>query len=569
MTSKLKKLQPIKKPTFFTTAVILFANVFFGSAYSTLRAQETPQWTIKIDAAVKHGPSRVKNFLFVQGGPLQATGEQGSNEASQLFEMAAWRALNLISETIWLFDDESGQAGGLFQIIRAAEGSASQPSHRIGPFGPKRDLYIDTQNFDAALKDWVETGGVAAEFCRLSHVSFMPKTLSSNPSAENYANYPPADYAEWRAVLEAVVRYLNQHGIDHPYLILFGEPESDTIFNVLSPDGKPWPLSTEPVLREYVRLYAESQRAVRAANSGAKVSAMCAGVWGADFFRELRGAPEQKGLDDFIAYVAEYNKTLPHGVEPAELDNICWQGYSWKDEKRMMPMAQHIQSVLERYGFDPDTPQYLSGWSGGWASPRGIDYPIGLYAPHLVYNVIEQLNPAGEPGPIAQAHYYTWNLEDAGNKSSLVRTVHDAISWGPAASDQNCLRPAYVAFQALKAMEKGEVLAVSKEARPLLARSMAVANDAGIRVLLVNYTDNPQQVHLNFEHLPKTARLGEAVLRRVPEKETCGDGNWFPAGDPMKLFLNEPLDFSENGSGTASVSIRMPANTVALVDIPA
>lgn len=561
----MKQICLMRRSSLFV-AISFFIGIFFDSGHRSAHAQDT-QWTIKIDAAAKRGPSRVKNFLFVQGSLLSATDEQGSNEASRQFEISAWKALNLTSESFFLLDDESGQGQGVFQVVRSADLGTSLPPHMTGPLGPKRDLYIDTQNFDSALKDWREKFGNDAKFCRAGVVSFMPKTLSSNPSAEDYGNYPPADYAEWRAVLEAMVRYLNKHGIDNPYLILFGEPESDTIFDVLCPDGQPCPNITEPVLREYVRLYAESQRAVKAADPGAKVSAMCAGVYGADYFRDLRGVPEQKGLDDFIAYVADYNRALPVGAKPAELDNICWQGYSWKNEKRMAPMAEHVQSVLKRYGFDPNTPQYLSGWSGGWASPLGSDYPIGFYAPHLVYNVIEQLNPGGKPGPIEQAHYYTWNFDETGPaESSLVRTKHDAISWGPVLSDQNCLRPAYIAFQALKAVEKGDVLAM-RETRPALARSIAIADKGEIRVLLVNYTDRPQRAEITIEHLPETAKIGEAVVRRVPKEEVCGENNWFPTKDLRSTFLNEPAPLKMGEPGTVTASISLAANTVALLDI--
>ena len=564
---------------FHVALCLSFAIDGLGGNASAGGLQEQPLelagWTITIDAAAKQGPSRVENFMFVQGAPLEAGDEQGSNEQSRKFEVAAWKGLDLISESVTLFDD--GDPGQGIRVVRVTRGRASPPPNGIGPLGPKKDLYLDTRDFDVMQQYWRETFG-GEGFRRIFGAAHMPRVLSSNPSAADYQTYPPADYAEWRAVLEAAVRYLNRIGVDDPYLMLFGEPESADYFNVLSPDGTPYPIATEPVLREYVRLYGESQRAVKAADSGAKVSAMCAGVYGSDLFRDLRQAPEQKGLDDFIAYVAEYNATLPPGVPRAELDNICWQGYSWRGEKRLMPMARHIQAVLTQYGFDPSTPQYLSGWSGGWASPRpaGRSYPIHLYAPHLVYNVIEQLNPGGQAGPIAQAHYYTWNLDgfygDDGvqENSSLVRTVHNRIIYDPvtghAASNRNCLRPAYIAFQALKALEKGEILAM-KERRPLLVRSMATADSTGIRVLLVNYTSGPQRVRLTIEHMP-AAGIKEAVIRRVPRDEVCGDGNWFPVNDPLSTFSNEPARLTAAGAGTFTASISLVANTVALLDIP-
>ena len=544
-------------------AAPFFITVLFIGMSPAVQAEDPSEWTIRIDASKRLGSSRVKNFMFVQGGALLATGDQGSNEASQQFEIAAWKALNLTSEASPLIEEGSG----LLQVVRLADRSVPKPSYLIGPLGPKRDLYLDPRNFDSSREYWLQTFGSDEGFIRVFSASAMPRTLSSNPSSDNYATYPPADYAEWRAVLEAAVRYLNQRGIHDPYIMLFAEPESDTIFNVLSPAGTPYPLSTEPVLREYVRFYAESQRAVKTADPGAKVSAMCAGVWGANLFRELRAAPEQKGLDDFIQYVAEYNETLPPGVPPAELDNICWQGYAWKDEKRMVPMAEHIQSVLQRRGFDPNVPQYLSGWSGGWASPQGPNYPLGRYAAHLVYNVIEQLNPGGMPGPIAEAHYYTWNLEDENSKSSLVRTVHDRIYYGPAASDQNCLRPAYIAFQALKALEKGDVLAV-QETRPLLVRSLAVSDDAGVRVVLVNYTDELKRAHLTLERLPETAGITQAMLRHVPSDEVCGADNWFPTEDLASIFLNEPAKLTREGSGAVTASVALAPNSVVLLAIP-
>ncbi|MDP3685283.1 MAG: hypothetical protein Q8R32_00460 [bacterium] len=543
-------------------AALLLVAVLFGSAYSSAWAQDTSGWTITVDAAAKQGPSRVKNFLFLQGGPLLAGDEFGSNEASRQFEITAWKALNLSSESLQVFDE--GEGSGLLSVVRAP----SPPPNAIGPLGPNRDLYLDPKYFSDQRKYFRETFGSDTAFLRVLWVTAMPKVLSSNPTAENYATYPPANYDEWRAVLTAGFRYLNQQGIDDPYVILFGEPEGSASFNTLCPNGETCPPATEPVLREYVRLWAESQRAIQAADPGAKVSAMCASVWGADELRSLRQAPTQRGLDDFIQYVAEYNAALSPGTPPAKLDNICWQGYSWRDEKRLAPMAEHVRSALARYGFDRNTPQYLSGWSGGWASPLGNRYPLLRYASHLIYNVLDQLNPGGAPGPIAQADYYTWNLEDETNKSSLVRTVHRAMpEYASAASTKNCVRPAYVAFQALKAIESGNVLATD-ETRPALARSIAITADDGIRLLLVNYTSGPQTAKLSINNMPETTRIAEAVLRRVPEKEACGDGNWFPSGNLATLFTNEPAGLTRDASGTATASITLAANAVALLDIP-
>jgi hypothetical protein len=234
----------------------------------------------------------------------------------------------------------------------------------------------------------------------------------------------------------------------------------------------------------------------------------------------------------------------------------------------MTPMIEHIQSMLERYGFDPNLPQYLSGWSGGWAGPLGADYPPGRYASHLVYNVIDHLNPGGAPGPIAQANYYTWNLESGVHiGTSLVRTLHAEISWGPAASDANCLRPAYVAFVAMKQMSAGEVLA-QLETRPELARSMAVAGEDSLRVLLVNYTDAPQTAWVSIRNLAETALPDEAMVRHVPETEICGDGNWFPVDDLAALFVNEPAHLVMDESGAVSGPVILDVNGVALLDIP-
>ncbi len=554
--------------------VSLLVAVFFYGAHPVQAWWGEAKWKIQIDAAAKSGPSRIKNFMSIQGSPLLATDEQGSNEASRQFEIAAWKALNLTTE-VPLIDGEPGQPSQGITVMRAPILDSSQLPNLIGPLGPKKDLYLDTSPFDAMQDYYRDTFGSNKGFNRTFGLSYMPKTLSSNPSAANYFTYPPANYTEWRAVIEASVRYLNKRGIDDPHLTLFGEV-SETVFNVLGSDGEPYPSLIEPGLREYVRLYAESQRAVKAADPGAKVWAMCAGIWGSDFQREIQQDPKQKGLDEFIAYVAEYNAALPPNAKRAELDNICWQGYSWQDEKRMVPMVEHIQAVLKRHRFDPATPQYLAGWSGGWVRSNSYgDYPLNLYAPHLVYNVIEQLNPGGAPGPIAQADYYTWNLDktyDHGDEnSSLIRTVHGRTdydeSFGHAASDQNCLRPAYVSFRALKAMEQGDVLTM-KETRPLLARSIATVNSAGIHVLLVNYTDKPQQAQLTIQRLPETVRIKEAVLRRVPEKEVCSKGNWFSAGDPMAVFSNEPAGLTADKSGTVTTSVTLAANTVALFDIP-
>lgn len=544
--------------------------VVFSTASPAVRAQNAGGWTITIDAARRLGPSQVEKFLYIQGEPLLAGDDVGSDEATRQFEVAAWDALGLTPEGFWLFDP-----GGLIGVAR---GAGTVPArHRVGPLGPKHDLYLDTRNFAGALNAWRAVSGKNRELRGLPvALSYMPQALSTNPDASDFYTYPPADYAEWRAVVEAAVRFLNQQGFDDINMLLFGEPESEYVFNVLCPGGKPCEAGTERAIREYAKLYVETALAVKTADPGAQVSGMCASVYSADLQRELRGeGPGQKGLDDFIRYAAEYTAGTP-AVQLA----ACWQGYSWKGEKRLAPMVEHVRSVLKRHGFNPDAPQYLNGWSIGWGRAEFEGQKIELYAPHLVYNVLDLLDPK-KPGPIGRAAYYTWNFEGQGvwanpAKTSLVRTKHGFVSQndpsdpqgGIASSDKNCLRPAYMGFLALKALATGNVLDTTEQQRPSLARSMAVANDTGLRALLVNYADTSQTARLTLRNFPGALRLGEAALRLVPQREACGDGNWFPSNNLATLFENAPARLSGSAPGTATAAVSLPANTVALLEIP-
>ena len=68
--------------------------------------------------------------------------------------------------------------------------------------------------------------------------------------------------------------------------------------------------------------------------------------------------------------------------------------------------------------------------------------------------------------------------------------------------------------------------------------------------------------------MPAAVRIKDAVLRRVPTREVCGNGNWFPASDLMSTFSNEPARLTTVNAGTVTTSATLAANTVALLDIP-
>src|SRR5262249_33051098 len=196
---------PLRRLSCLSTFATRFLPVLLLFGVPTaIGGKDSPEWVVRIDAAARRGPSRVKNFLFVQGSPLLAGDEDGSNEASRQFEIAAWKALNLVSEGVPLIDGEPGQG---LHVVRSREYGASPPLHLIGPLGPKRDLYLDTREFVMMQKYWRETFG-GTGFRRVFGVGYMPKTLSSTPSPENFQTFPPADYPERGGVLATPPRSL-------------------------------------------------------------------------------------------------------------------------------------------------------------------------------------------------------------------------------------------------------------------------------------------------------------------------------------------------------------------------
>lgn len=462
---------------------------------------------ITVDAAQTLGPSRLATFYSVQGRPLQAADEQGSNEGSREWERQVWKHLGLLTDGEVLFSGEDGPG------IRVLRDPPQVESHFLGPLGPGQDLYLDTAVFDAVWEDW------ASQYGRprgpWSQLDFVPRALSSNPDAEDYHAYPPADLVEWQEVIVEAVRHTVGLMGEPPSVFLFGEIESS--FSVLCADGVACTPTSEPHLGAYLDLYIATHHALKSAHPNARLVPWCPSN---PYAEDLRAAlPGGGGLEDFLRMLSEYNRGAGENAVTPEV--VCWQGYSWRDEPLLAPMVAHVQEVLAASGFDPSLPQVLAGWSRGWlANPtweQGTPFPPHLFVPALLSNVITHLDPGGVPGPIEQAFYYTWNFSEqmpSGLVStrSLVRTVHDDIFYDftypgegvpdIAASDANCLSPASYAFDALRRMREGELVAVDAGASGVDA--MATSDDTGLHVLLSNYQPVDVEATLALTSLPET-----------------------------------------------------------------
>lgn len=492
---------------------------------------------IAVDCADRLGSaSGIANFLGCQGGLL--TWDD--------WEIEAWRNLGLTHCSQTLFDDKPETGAGLGLHVTRGE----SPPGSLGPLGPQQDLYLDTSDFEAALSVTRDRLGIAEP---VFEVNWMPKALSSKPDAEEYWTYAPDDYREWSAVLRAAISFLREQcQVLAPAFGLYSEPETYDIWK-----GQDRPEGSFKILTDYVRFYAWTWEAIKTANRNAQVGGPSSACYSSTLHRQLGGGPW--GLDDFLQELRFYNTR--HARNPIGLDWCIWQDFNSENTRRLWKGVEHVRRVLAANNFPEDTAQVLFGWNAEWAGlppqrePR--PNPSHWKAVHFVSNVIDQLNPGGQPG-LSRAFWYTWNLDGSAPEEkgfSLVSTIHPEIKMSPTlivpASTSNRKHAAYAAFQMLHALRGGELVRASKDRNSPLDALAALENGGPVRAVLANNTDHDYAVTLSWRNVP------------------------WPAGTQIRATvqrLGAPRAHSNNGGGLEKgvklARVRVPESRLVSISLP-
>jgi hypothetical protein len=151
-------------------------------------------------------------------------------------------------------------------------------------------------------------------------------------TARKYHTHPPADFDKWADICLHIIRHYNEgwaegfrHGIR--YWEIWNEPEI----------GAPMWSGT---LKEYLRLYAITARAIKAHDSALKVGGPAAAY------------PLGPFLEQFLAWC---------NAERLPLDFCTWHTYT-ADPHELKSRSEHVRSLLDRYGY-LESESHLNEWN--------------------------------------------------------------------------------------------------------------------------------------------------------------------------------------------------------------
>lgn len=470
----------------------------------------------------------IGDFLAAQAIPGASGDEDG-----QAYSNAAWLNLMVGMAEFSLFEWEMGVA-----VTRNATGG----------------LDLDFTSLDSFIHDRFR--GMRNEHIFFS-ASLMPLALSSAPDASDYFYYAPASYDEWYDIVYRTVLHikddLNMPGASY---LVWTEPEGHLWY------GQPGRQPGDPaVLNDLIDLYVATALAVKAADPTAKVGGPMTTSYTSESYRDIPG--HWGGMEEFLEALAAHNANQPDYA--VALDEVVWQHYAWTPHIRLAEGVDYLREILPQYGFPADTPQVVVGWNMQFTSEPIPCETISRQqrATYFSANIIEQLNPGGERG-LARAYIYPYDDDAACVNAALISVPipergDDPFHGGFVhAITEYCQRPAYAAFQMLRAMRDagGQFVRTTMNATPHL-QAMAASNGAEVTFLIANNTDAEQPVSVAFTNLPFGGDSVVSTLQVVDETHSA-DCNGLEAGSRNRLPLV---------GDRAEVSLRMAPWSVVLVTL--
>jgi hypothetical protein len=481
--------------------------------------------TVTIDTRASMGPgsaSVLADFLVVQGVPVNF---------DDSFETGAWAQLGLAG--LWpLLNDQGPDAegnmvsylgeGGIFVMRANAKPAAANVR---GPFGPKRDLWLDINKFDRYM-DLVHARLRIPKDRTAFGIWVVPRALQCAPKTPmdnfNVTLYPCRE-DEWQAVLREAARYIAERGYRTPWIEFFQEPES--YFS-----GKNRKVGSHEASRDLARLYILTQNAMQPALPGLKLAAPS---YSSVSHRHL-GAPAPDTAD-FFQTIRDLTQASNPSFRPTA---VSWQGYfyptpdgAYYGPERLIWAVKYAERVLRDTGFCEskahplrcgDIPQNIHGWNHTfWGEVRDWGSNaipsaevLRREAAYQASQIIDFVTHHFRYGTRFNAQYYTWNFDVAPNekgcnipvgRQSIVQTVHDGTVGGGddgimtcdiPASQVACARRPYRSLEAFRLLRDGkqtrigEMLSASVGGVDASAtlRAIAARDAAGdpIRVMLVN-----------------------------------------------------------------------------------
>jgi xylan 1,4-beta-xylosidase len=333
--------------------------------------------------------------------------------------------------------------------------------------------YIDLL-FDAMLRIGVKP---------FVELSFMPGDLASGKSTVFFwrGNVTmPRDLTRWGGLVEALVRHVTAR---------YGEPEVESwLFEVWNEPNLKCFFDSESPFEDYMKLYAESSRAVKRVNPkyrvGGPATAACA--WIAEF---ITACADRKLPVDFIS-------THSYGVEGCVDENGTSREKMIPDRNSVSGDMVRVREII-RSSVMPELPLYFTEWSSSY-SPR--DNAHDSY--HEAAFVLTRVKQAFRS--VDAMSYWTFSdiFEECGPGP---KPFHGGFGL---LNETGLKKPAFFAFHYLNQL--GDTLLTCSDQDSLCTKSKT-----GVQVLFWDYT-MPKQTTSNQEYFQNdlpAAPAPEAEIR--------------------------------------------------------
>ncbi|MBI3361267.1 MAG: hypothetical protein HY023_09170 [Chloroflexi bacterium] len=485
---------------------------------------------IAVDAGDPLGPaSAIGDFVGIQGPPNTVDWDD-----PDVWVVEAWRNLGLSAAEVALFREDDDYS---VVVTRNAQGK----------------IDLDFTRFDKFLGYLLNALG--ARQVRFSTI-FVPRALSSKPDDPGYPYYSPKDYKEWADVVTQTVTHLqDKWGLTRQSFQTWTEPETYRYWR-----GHSRKKDDPKLLQDFVEHYVNTWRAIKAADPTAKVG-------GPMTIYSDNGVVNQPwGFEDFVRELAAYNTAHPDA--PVTLDEAVWQDYDWAGSGRLAGGAAKAREALAKYSFPADTPLIVAGWNTDkFNYPKCGNVSLPYHASFAAASIIHELS-SGSTRDVTQAYWwpfeYDWGCAGLGLVTYPVSefTVTDPTGANepftiPTVTEY-CKRPAYAAFEMLKAMEAGKFVGLALPAGSTL-EAMAVRDDSAHHVIAIvaNHAGADQAATLTFNHLPFGAEAVTGTLQQI-DKTHSADCKGLEAGTRSRIAVS---------GGAVEVTLSLPAYSVAQITL--
>lgn len=465
----------------FLQASAVAGIVIATSRYSRLAAMGVPQVVVSCESKLEDA-AKVTDFMSA-GGAMDIVAGDSDNPITK-----AWKDVGMR----WIaFDDISAETEQSRRLIVNQNGE------------------IDFTDWDKHLDNFLNTLG-AWPFMFMGNV---PRALSSNPDADNYATSMPRDLAQWQQFVTNITDHNVKRGLGSLFYGVVGKPESDGMWLYPGEDKS-------KQLRNSIELYAATYRGIKAADPNANVGAPGTMNWKIAKYTESAVF----SLEDWLKELAQYN--AEQGENAVGLDHVEWQDFGWASQ-HVWQGIEAVKGYLQNAGFDPNTYKVVGTAINGGFGTDPYDETILPHqrASQLAHNIIHEAKDprTRQIGLPIYSFFWTseqwWTPEQAEydkqyKRSALVVQLQDGSLY---------FNPTYAVFQMINAMTKGSILETTY---PHILEAMAVRTDETSTLIatLCNHNPNYLTVDVVFNDIPfKTSKVSRE-LQMIDAIHTA-DGN--------------------------------------------